>query len=390
MRVALLSTLDRSTNSAGLRAPFRQFAGSRIIDRQIDLALAAGCEAIACLVDGIGREVVEAQRRAEQAGARFIAMQQSRGLSGLVSASDEVFVMSAGVLPAEDVVLRHLAHPVVLAFPADDAVPRGYERLDLEFAWSGVLLAPGSTIERLAAMPEDSDTISTLLRIALQSGVKIYPVEKRLLDEGQWHLDPSHEDLAERERQWIATHAAPAAYTAPGLAVAERIGSRLARDTLGTRGVRLPGIAAAICGAGALGLAAIGFAVPALGLGLVTAGLAAVGHTVDRIARAGQFAPRSAPLAKTIDWAIDPLLAVLVAAASPEDTGWLRLFVPVVLFALLRLGASLRRDRWKDTYDDRIAVTALLLPCAFFGFVQPAAAILALIALVSLFFAPRA
>lgn len=389
MRVALLSTLDDTAASGQLRAAYRNFAGSRIIDRQIDLALAAGCETIACLVEGIGREVAEAQRRAEQAGVRFVAMQQPRALSGLVTASDELFILGSGVLPADDIVLRHLTRPVILAFPAEDAVPRGYERIDLEFAWSGALLAPGTIVERLAEMPPDSDVVSSLLRLALQSGVKILPIERRLLEEGQWHLDPSIADLVEREERWIKTHASPAAFTAPGLAVAERIGARFARDTLGTKGARLPAIGAAISGIGALGLAIFGMPVPALALGSFMAVLGAAGETVERIARAGQFAARRSALAKALDWLTDPVLVVLIAAASPEDTGWLRLFVPVVLFGLLRLGAGLRRDRWRASYRDRIAISAALVPFAFFGLAQPITAILALLVLLSLFLAPQ-
>lgn len=388
MRVALLSTLENTPAPGKLRAPFRMFAGSRIIDRQIDLAIAAGCETIACLVDGIGREVTEAQQRAEQAGARFVAMQRARPLSGIVGAADELLVMGAGILPADDAVLRLTARPVVLAFPADDAVPRGYERLDLEFAWAGVMLAPGSAVERLSELPEDADVISALLRIALQCGVKIYPVEKRLLEEGMWHLNPTAEALAEREDRWIRTHADPAPFTALGLAVAERIGARFAKDSLGGRAVRIPAVAAGLAGIGALILAVLGFPVAALGLGALMATLGAAGETVERIGKAGQFGATRSALAKTIDWMTDPILAILIALASPEDTEWLRLFVPAVLFGLLRLGERSRHDRWHDTYRDRVLLALALVPFAFLGVLQPAVAALALIVLITLFLAP--
>ena len=388
MRVALLSTLDDAVTPAPVCAAYRNFAGARVIDRQIDLALAAGCETIACLVEGIGREVAEAQRRAEHSGVRFVAMQNPRALSGLVTAADELFVLAPGVLPSDAAVLRNVARPAVLAFPADDAVQRGYERIDPEFAWSGTLLAPGSVVERLAELPTDNDVIASLLRLSLQSGVKVLPLEKRLIEDGQWHINPSIEDLADREERWIKTHASPAPFTAPGLAVAERIGARFARDTLGKKGARLPALGAALSGIGALVLAALGMPVPALALGAVMALLGAAGETVERIARAGQFGARRSALAKALDWSTDPVLAILIAAASPEDTGWLRLFVPAVLFGLLRLGARLRDDNWGETYRDRIAISALLVPCAFLGITQPVTAIMALLVLISLFLVP--
>ena len=144
MRVALLSTLDDAVTPAPVRAAYRNFAGARIIDRQIDLALAADCETIACLVEGIGREGAEAQRRAEQSGVRCVAMQNPRARSGLVTEADELFVVAAGVLPSDAAVLHNVARPAVLAFPAEDAVARGYERIDQK------LRALGASIERVS------------------------------------------------------------------------------------------------------------------------------------------------------------------------------------------------------------------------------------------------
>jgi hypothetical protein len=389
LRVALLSTLDRLTAPGHQRAPFRNFAGSRIIERQVDLALAARCETIACLVEGIGREVIEAQRRAERAGARFVSLQEPRPLSGLVSAADELLVLASGLLPDEDVLLRQTARPSILVFPAQDAVPRGYERIDAEFAWSGAMLTLGANVERLSELPPDADVVAALLRIALQSGVRILPLEKRLLDEGLWHLSPSEVELAEREARWISAHAAPAPFTAPGLAISGRIGARLARDILGGKGARIPAVAAGLAGVLALSLGILGYPLIALGFGALMAMFGAAGETVERIARAGQVGARRSALAKVIDWLLDPILAILIALASPEDTEWLRLFVPAVLFGLLRLAEYRANGKWRDSYRDRVALALLLLPAAFLGIVQPVAAMLVVIVLVSLFRLPE-
>ena len=75
MRVALLSVLDGQSEPRKTGAPFRMLAGARLVERQLDIALAAGCEVIACLADTVGREVIELQHRAEAGGARFIALQ---------------------------------------------------------------------------------------------------------------------------------------------------------------------------------------------------------------------------------------------------------------------------------------------------------------------------
>lgn len=385
MRVALLSTLDRLTAPGHLRAPFRQFAGSRIVERQIDLALAAGCETIACLVDGIGREVIEAQRRAERGGARFVALQDPRPLSGLITTADELLVLSSGVLPDEDAVLRHVARPTVLVFPAEIAVSRGYERIDAEFAWSGAMLILGANVERLAELAPDADIISALLRIALQSGVRIHPLEKRLIEEGAWHLSPNENELAEREARWIGAHATPAPFTAPGLAIAERIGVRLARDIIGGKGARIPAIAAGFSGILALSSGILGYPLASFGFGALMAMLGVAGETVERIAQAGQIGRSRSTLTKAIDWLLDPILAILIALASPEDTEWLRLFVPTVLFGLLRLAQFRGSGKWRESYRDRVALALLMVPAAFLGIVQPVVAVMVLIVLLSLF-----
>ena len=68
MRVALLSVLDSQADPRRVPAPFRMLAGARLVDRQLDIALAAGCETIACLANTVGREVIDLQHRAEAAG----------------------------------------------------------------------------------------------------------------------------------------------------------------------------------------------------------------------------------------------------------------------------------------------------------------------------------
>ena len=385
MRVALLSVLDSQAEPRGVPAPFRMLAGARLVERQLDLALAAGCETIACLANTVGREVMDLQHRAEAAGARFIAIREPRKLSGLVTASDELLVLAPGVLPDEDAVLRHLAKPCVLVFPEDPAIARGYERIDAHFAWAGALIARGNAVEQLAQLPGDVDTPSALLRIALQSGVKTHPLETRLIDEHVWLRDPSAEELAARERSWVTGHADVAPFTAPGLAIAERMGVKLARDTMGGNLPRVLALGSALSGLIGLSLGIAGWTLPGFGFVALAALLFAMEEVVRRVANAGQVRPRVPALVQGITILFDPLLLVLIALASPEDTEWLRLFVPAMLFGLLHLGERLSMARWRKTYSDRLMLILLLLPAVFFGVVQPVAAVIALAVLITLF-----
>lgn len=385
MRIALLSVLHSPADIRTVPAPFRKLAGARLVDRQLDIALAGGCETVACLANTVGREVIALQHRAEAAGARFIALRDPHKLSGIVAAQDELLVLEAGVLPDEESVLRHLAKPGVLVFPEDPAIARGYERVDAHFAWAGALLVRGNAVEQLAHLPGDVDAPSALLRIALQSGTRTYPLERRLLEEHGWLRDPSAEELAARERSWVSGHADVAPFTAPGLAIAERLGVRLAQDTLVGNLPRILALSSAIAGLLALTSAVAGWVVLGFGLVALAAIFFAMEEVVRRVAHAGQLRPQVPLLVRALTVLLDPLLVILIARASPEDSEWLRLFVPIVLLGLLHLGERNAARSWRRSYADRVTLTALLVPAAIFGIVQPVVAILALAVLLSLF-----
>ncbi len=388
MRIALLSTLDRDPRPGRMRPAFVPFAGARVIDRQLDLALSLGCEAVACMADGIGREVIELQHRAERAGAKFMALREPAKLSGLVTATDEILVIASGVLPDAATTERLLTKPAVIAFPADIAVPAGFERIDPEFAWSGVLLTRGNLVERLVEMEPDIDVPSVLMRLALQSGTRLVPAERKLVDENDWTIDATREGLAARELRWIEAQREPVSFHAPGIAIAERAGTRLARDIVGGRGENGPVVASGVFTL--FSIAAGAFSMPAVGLALVTmaALFARMGRVVERVANKGQVAAKRSPLLKLLESSLDVIFILLIYLASSEESELTRVFVPLVLLGLLRLGERHGSEVWRRTYADRILLGFLLAPAAFLGFGAQAAAAIALLVLVTRFFGP--
>lgn len=388
MRIALLSTLDRDPRPGRIRPAFVPFAGARVIDRQLDLALSLGCEAVACMADGIGREVIQLQHRAERAGAKFMALREPAKLSGLVTATDEILVIASGVLPDAATTERLLTKPAVIAFPADIAVPAGFERIDPEFAWSGVLLTRGNLVERLVEMEPDIDVPSVLMRLALQSGTRLVPAERKLVDENDWTIDATREGLAARELRWIEAQREPVSFHAPGIAIAERAGTRLARDIVGGRGENGPVVASGVLAL--FSIAAGALSMPAIGLAFVTfaALFARIGRVVERVAKKGQVAAKRSPLLKFLESSLDVLFILLIYLASPEESDLTRIFVPLVLMGLLRLGESHGSDVWRRTYADRILLGFLLAPATFLGFGAQAAAIIALLVLATRFFGP--
>ena len=388
MRIALLSTLDRDPKPGRTRPAFVPFAGARVIDRQLDLALSLGCEAVACMADGIGREVIELQHRAERAGAKFMALREPAKLSGLVTATDEILVIASGVLPDAQTTERLLTKPAVIGFPADIAVPAGFERIDPEFAWSGVLLTRGNLVERLVEMEPDIDVPSVLMRLALQSGTRLVPAERKLVDQNDWTIDATREGLAARELRWIEAQREPVSFHAPGIAVAERAGTRLARDVVGGRGENGPVVASGVFALSSVAAGAL--SMPAVGLALVTlaALFSRMGRVVERVANKGQVAAKRSPLLKFLEASLDILFILLIYLAAPDESDLTRIFVPLVLMGLLRLGERHGSEVWKRTYADRILLGFLLAPAAFFGFGVQAAAVIALLVLVTRFFGP--
>jgi len=388
MRIALLSTLDRQPHPASPRPAFTNFAGSMVVERQLDLALLMGCERVICLVDAVEREIVELQHRAECAELKFRAIRQPSRLAGMVTADDELLVLDAGILPDDEAVKTALSKKGVLAFPADIAVPLGYERIDLGFAWAGAMLVPGHLVEKLSHLPDDIDLPSALMRISLQSGSQVIPVDRKLLTEGNWHLNADRRTLDLREKQWIDSQRRRIAFRAPGLAVAERAGARLTRDIVGRSAEPIPVVAAGFSMFGAVGVGLAGF--PALGLCLISAAalFAHMGGVVERIANRGRPQRKPNLLRKIVDYLIDPLFIVLLVLAAPQELGLLRGFVPLVLIGLLRLGEQHASEPWRATYADRILLGLIISPAAFAGYSTEMASAIALLALATRFFGP--
>lgn len=396
MRIAILTALADDPRNSGRKRAFRMFAGRSILSHQLDCAIDWDCESVVCLVSGLGQDVIACQHRAEAAGVRFQAIEDLRRLSGLVKANDDVFVIADGLLPAQGEAGRLLAErPAVLTFPVDPALGLGFERIDSEHAWAGILQTRGQAVERLSDLPPDAEAASALLRIALQAGTRQSPLDPALLANGDWLLDADLPTLQAREKRWFSGQGSSVSFAAPGLATAERIGSRLARDIVGTRLERIPLLATVCAGLLAALMAALDKPLLALSLGSAMAVLLPVAGVIQRFGRTPRHRARRFGVDTTLRAGADLLLIALVALTIPvEGDTWVRVFIPVILFGLLRLGEWLSLDvdpegltaPWRALYADRIVLLALLLPAAFFGIVQPVCAVLSLLVLGSLFF----
>lgn len=368
MRVGLISLLQRAGDAPETPLATLALAGKSLAERQLELALSLGCERIVFLSQGFDQGLVALQHRAEGAGAKFNLIAGPRPLAGLVSAADELLVIGEGLLPAAPEAKAALESGTgVLVLPVETGVAAGFERIDLNHAWAGVLAMPGRLVERINQLPPDCDAVSALLRIALQGRVPLRNLPEAVLSERRWAILASKAQLAELEPEWFRRHVAPPPAFAPGRALA-RLAMRASGAKLLERGWKPAFLAGGGALVAVLGGVAAWFGQPVAGIlacGLGWLGLEAGGALAafSKAGSAGESAPdRTIPAAGI---AIDVLLVAVLALALPGS--WLdRLYPALVLVGAARAAGGLIPAKWAELAEDR-AVLALVLAIAALG-----------------------
>ena len=389
MRVALLSSLELLDAEGERRRAFVRIGGRSVLQRQMEFALAFGCERIACLSDNISPELMELQALAEDRGAQFQIIRDARPLSGMVKSDDRLLVIGDGVVFDQTVAHEILGEGrKVLTLPADRGVPLGFERLDRDRAWAGVMIAAGALVERLADMPRDIDPVSTLLRLALQSGSVTAEVAADLLADDSWALVNSAGSAAKFEKRWLEKSVRPASLAALTSAIADRTAlSVLKRHARPQKAIRA---GAAISIASLIGAAAAGWAgypVAGLGIAAVTWFSGRFAGTLSSVVSGGLEATRlnrwSAP---GLSAAVDALIIVLAIATVPPSKKITAFFAVFALLGLLRVLAAKAHDfagpNLREFFADRGLLLAILFAAAFFGNITLASQSLATILMI--------
>jgi hypothetical protein len=375
VRVALISIPGQ---------PAATLAGKKLARRQLEFALAAGCESVIALGDGGSAEAIGLRHAAEASGARFQAIRDSHGLLGAVRAEDELLALAPGLLPEAAEAIELLGKgKVVLVLPAGAGTAAGFERIDLDRAWAGALVVGGAQVERLSDLPADIEPASALVRIALQGHVKERRLPDDLVAEGSWTVLREGAVTPAIEEGWLKRHLAAATPWMPThWLAAEVLRPVSARLLAAARSVEaLAAGAALILGAAILaawlGVAALGFALVPVGgvLAQVAAILAGL-----RLAPFGQV--RGKDFAAFLPWLVDA--ALFACAVLAIDGSWLhRLFPPLVLLAALHKLRPVEPARWLALPGDRSVLAALLAVAAALGLAEPAI-MLAALALIAL------
>lgn len=367
MRVALLSTIESVSAAGANPRGYLSVAGRAIVQHQLECAIALGCEKIACQASGLPQELLALQHLAETSGVQFQVISGSRALSGMVRADDELLVIADGVLPDQALAEKLLANrPAIFVLPADEGIAAGFERIDREHAWAGLLMVRGPAVERLADLPPDADPIAGLLRIALQSGTRTVPMPTGVLAERQWGLVQSEPDAADFEKVWLERNVQPAIFIAPSLALADRIAIRLMKGS----GGRKIGSNAILAGAAGLGVIA-GFTgwlwQPVAGIALMALAylVVRIGGALRSIEAIGRT--RQQGSGRTASWlgiAFDILLVCLSGFDSLASERLSAIFGVAALLVALRLGEALPLHKWKIFFADRTLLAIALASAA--------------------------
>ena len=372
MRVALLSTLEPSSDDASTPRGLLRLGGRSIAHHQLATALALGCDRVICLADGLPGEVIALQHAAERAGASFQVTGDGRAVAQLVKPDDELLVFSDGLVAAPEAVRTLLGgRSGVVVQPVESGLAAGYERIDLNHAGGGVMRLSGRLAAGLADLPGEWNPVSALLRIAVQSSLRQVVLPQALIDNGRWALVRSDGEAHRLEPHWLRQHTAKRDGNGPGRWLAARLVELLGPALLhaGTR----PHIV--VLGAAALALLALGsawfgaYAAAFAGLGIAwlvrrSAAILARVHG-ERSLGASRWLDPETGFGVLLDLGFGAVAAWRLAATHPVANAYVvGGFVALVLLGLLRLLPPLFAGaKWSGWLEDRL-VLALVLAAA--------------------------
>lgn len=388
MRTALLSSLE-NTPDGGRRA-FQRLGGRPIIDWQMDLAIELGCKRVVCLGSNPTSDLDRLKKRAEQAGLEFHLINGPLPLVGLLSADQELLVVADGLIADRELVHSKLGEGRgVLALPDGPGIEAGFERIDATHSWGGILLARANIAEQLADMPADSDTVSLLLRLALQSGTRLIPLDESVLESGELLLLCEPAQLEARETALLDHGIERSPWIAPGTALGNMLARALAPGAL----ERGPEAALAIGAIGLLGgpgLAAYGWTLAGLASVAIACFAVNCGTALSGLrARLRGASPR-AKESRIIRTAQDLSLIGALSLPFSFADALSGLFLPLLLVGLVHLAEQLADTRIAASWRDRSLLAVLLMISAWLDQLVPAMAGLSLFALAyCLFFRPK-
>ncbi len=383
MRTAILAALKR-TEAGEIRA-FLPLGGRTVLAWQFDVVRSLGCERVICLCEAPGPDILQLQHEAEAAGVQFHAVRGPLQVVGLVTADQDLVMLLDGLVIAPDLAAKlSEGGRMIASLPAASSLasdyPSDFERIDATRAWAGLAIIRGSLAAKLADLPADSDTMSLLLRLGLQSGGKDVPLANEHLTSGELLLAADGEGLVKRQETLIARSAERISWLGPARALAATIVRQIA-----PRGLDQGPMIATSIGIGALlgMVAAFWFdqSVTGLSIGAIGTFALAFGRAGARLKSGLYGRVTNARNSRIFSGLQDALVMLGLALPALAAQSLALAALPILAIGLARLAAILESGPIQAFWADRTAHLMLFAICAIIGQLTLGIAVFALLAL---------
>lgn len=156
----------------GLRATLL-LAGRTLVERQARIAAQTGASPIVILVERLPPQLAAVVDQLRAEAVSVLIARSAVDAAQAIPPQDQLLIVGDGLIVEPEHVSRLLSAgcPALLTIP-DSGVDERFERIDGDARWAGLALLDGATLHQTAAMLQDWDLQSTLLRCAVQAGAR--------------------------------------------------------------------------------------------------------------------------------------------------------------------------------------------------------------------------
>lgn len=173
MPLAGLILPDTETGASDVIPALLPIAGQTLIEYQVRVARACGVGHIVVVVETLPAGLLAAFDRLRADGIDIDLARTAADAADRIHPDEHVVVISNGVVCSRAVTERLVRHdgPVLLTV-RDHPDAALFELIDAQDRWSGLALLPGSLLRKTAAMIGDWTLGPTVLRSAVQAGIR--------------------------------------------------------------------------------------------------------------------------------------------------------------------------------------------------------------------------
>lgn len=173
MLAGLIFAIEEASDRPGTLVATLPFGGMTLLEHQVRLLVGAGAEQVLVAVGRMTPALLAAVNRASRRDIALDVVRSAEEAAEKMPAGTRVLVLADGLVTTNPVIDRMAAEGPEALLVTDQAdSPAAIERLDMRDSWAGIARISLAQLKQIAAMPEDYDFQSALLRVAAQSGAE--------------------------------------------------------------------------------------------------------------------------------------------------------------------------------------------------------------------------